>query len=362
MQIVEDRRALHCIPELVRQLPKTMEYIKASLEGLSCQVFSPMESSLCAWFDFGAKDAIAFRADCDGLPICEKTGLSYASRHPGQMHACGHDGHMAILLELARRLNAKETMPHNILLVFQPAEEEEGGARELCETGVFEHYGVKAIFALHLWPGLEAGAIASRKEEMLTHACEITVDITGKPAHIARPYEGVDALSAGAAFYSRVQALERSLPQEALRILNFGLFQSGTVRNGISGHTHMEGTLRAFRDPVFSCLYDGIFRIAGEIEQETGCTVAVKTNDGYPAVINPSELFDQVAGVLDFQKLPQPFMIAEDFSWYQRRLPGMFFFLGTGDTPRLHSADFNFDEKILVKGADFFEELAEKMP
>ncbi len=362
MQIVEDRRALHRIPELVRQLPRTMEYLKASLEGLSCQVFSPMESSLCAWFDFGAKDAIAFRADCDALPICEKTGLPFASRHQGKMHACGHDGHMAILLELARRLSRKESLPHNILLVFQPAEEEEGGARSLCETGIFEQYGVKAIFALHLWPGLEAGTVASRREEMLTHSCEITVDITGKPSHIARPYEGVDALSAGAYLYSRVQALERSLPEEDLRILNFGLFQSGTVRNGISGHTHMEGSLRAFRDPVFSYLYDGLQRIAGEVEKETGCSVSLKTNDGYPAVINPPELFDTVASVMAFAHLPEPFMIAEDFSWYQRRLPGMFFFLGIGDTPRLHSADFNFDEKILVKGADFFEELAEKMP
>ncbi len=362
MQIIQDRRALHRIPELVRQLPRTMEYLKAGLEGLSCQVFSPMESSLCAWFDFGAEEAIAFRADCDALPICEKTGLPFASRHPGKMHACGHDGHMAVLLELARRLSAQKTMPHNVLLVFQPAEEEEGGARELCETGIFAAYGVKAIFALHLWPGLEAGTIASRKEEMLSHACEITVDIAGKPSHIARPYEGRDALAAAALFYTRVQALERSLPKEALRILNFGLFQSGTVRNGISGHTHMEGSLRAYRDEVFNTLYQGLFSIAAEVEQETGCTVAIRTNDGYPAVINPPELFDRVASVMEFAVLPEPFMIAEDFSWYQKHLPGMFFFLGTGDTPRLHSADFDFDEKILVKGADFFAELAEKMP
>ena len=128
MQLFEDRQALHRIPELDRALPKTMEYLQNSLSGLKCRVFSPMEGALCAWFDFGAKTAIAFRSDADALPIQEQTKLPYASCHSGRMHACGHDGHMAILLELARRLNEAENMEHNILLVFQPAEETTGGA------------------------------------------------------------------------------------------------------------------------------------------------------------------------------------------------------------------------------------------
>ena len=107
MQIIDDRRALHQIPELDRELPGTMAYLRNSLEGLSCRVFSPMEGALCAWFDFGQSSAIAFRADADALPIHEQTGLRFASRYPGKMHACGHDGHMAILLELARRLDKK---------------------------------------------------------------------------------------------------------------------------------------------------------------------------------------------------------------------------------------------------------------
>ena len=119
MQIIQDRRALHQIPELQLCLPKTMAYLRNSLAPLKCKVFSPMESALCAFFDFGKKDAIAFRADCDALPIAEKTGAEYASLHQGNMHACGHDGHMAIALELARRLNEKKDLPHNILLVFQ---------------------------------------------------------------------------------------------------------------------------------------------------------------------------------------------------------------------------------------------------
>ena len=170
MKIIEDRRALHRIPELDKDLPQTMAYLEQALAGLNCRVFSPMASSLCAWFDFGQESAIAFRSDADALPIQEKTGAAFASCHPGKMHACGHDGHMAIALELARRLREKKELPHNVLIVFQPAEETTGGAKALCQTGVFDRYRVEAIFGLHLWPGLPEGQIASRAEEMMARS------------------------------------------------------------------------------------------------------------------------------------------------------------------------------------------------
>ena len=360
MQICEDRRALHRIPELDRELPETMAYLKNALTGLNCVFSTPMEGSLCAWFDFGRSDAIAFRADADALPIAERTGAGYASRHEGRMHACGHDGHMAILLELARRLNEKKDLPHNVLLVFQPAEETTGGARDLCETGVFEQHHVKAVFGLHLWPGLPAGEIASRKNELMARSCEVTVDIYGKSAHIAKAAEGIDALMAGVEFYQKAYAMERALPDGIFRLLKFGKFQSGTVRNALSAHTHQEGSLRAFQDDVFESLQDGLRAIGRELEETCGCRVNVHMNDGYPAVMNPPDLYEAVRACVAFTPLDAPCMTAEDFSWYQRRLPGMFFFLGVGDTPALHADTFDFDESILLKGADFFEGLAEQ--
>lgn len=360
MQIFRDRHALHQIPELDLQLPKTMEYLEASLKGLNCWVFSPIQSALCAYFDFGAPRAIAFRSDADALPICERTNLPFASRHEGRMHACGHDGHMAILLELARRLSQKKTLPHNVLLVFQPAEETTGGARDICATGIFREYQVEAIFGLHIWPGLEEGAVFCRRNEMLSRSCEVKVDIYGKSAHIAKAMEGIDALAAGTEFYQRVMAMEGALPRNVFRLLKFGRFESGTVCNAISDHTHMEGSLRAFQDEVFYALQAGIMSIGKEIQRGSGCTVSVNMNDGYPAVINPSGLYDRVKRLVDFGELAEPSMIAEDFSWYQKSLPGLFFFLGAGDVPALHADDFDFNEAILVKGADFFEELAEK--
>ena len=360
MQIYADRHALHQIPELDRNLPKTIAYLKNALSGLKGRVFSPIEGGLAVWFDYGKESAIAFRTDADALPIAEKTGAPYASTHPGIMHACGHDGHMAILLELARRLSEKKDLPHNVLLIFQPAEETTGGAKDICETGILEKYGVRAIFGLHLWPGLPAGTIASRKNELMARSCEVTADIFGKSAHIAKAAEGIDALEAGAEFYRASLALERSLPEDIFRLLKFGSFRSGTVRNALSSHTHMEGSLRAFQDEIFDGLRDGLTAIAKTVEETFGCTVNLRFSDGYPAVMNPEALFDRVEKAVPFTVLKEPFMTAEDFSWYQRRIPGMFFFLGLGDTPALHADTFDFDETLLLKGADFFEALAEK--
>ena len=358
-QIILDRRALHRIPELELYLPETMEYLASALAGLKCRVFSPMESSLCAYFDFGADSAIAFRADCDGLPIEENTDLEFTSCHPGRMHACGHDGHMAILLELARRLDKKESLSKNVLLVFQPGEESPGGAKYLCETGMFSALNVEAIFGLHLWPGLEAGQVFSRENELMSRSCEVNVDFIGRSAHIAKAKEGIDALAACAEFYRRATATEQALPPDIFRLLKFGRMEAGTVRNAIAAEAHLEGSLRAFQDPVFEGLRECLYKIAHDIGREFGCTVELSMSEGYPAVMNDPGLYRRVKKSADFRDLDEPSMTSEDFSWYQKQVPGIFFFLGLGDTPALHSRNFHFDEGILEKGADFFEELAE---
>ena len=359
MQIYADRQALHRIPELELELPKTQSYLKEALSGLSCKVFSPLGSALCAWIDFGAEETIAFRADMDALPITEKTGAPYASTHPGVMHACGHDGHMAILLELARRLDTKENLRHNVLLIFQPGEESPGGARAICDTGVLEAYKVKAVFGLHLWPALEKGVVFSRRNELMARASEVTLDIYGKSAHIAKAAEGVDSLMAGAEFYTRAMEMERQIPAGIFRLLKFGKFHSGTVRNALSAHTHLEGSLRAFQDETFEAMAQRLRDIAADVERKYGCTVNLHLADGYPAVLNPDAVYDAVRSILPVRELAEPCMTAEDFSWYQKHVPGMFFFLGLGDTPALHADTFDFDETILLKGADFFEKLAE---
>ena len=358
MQIIKDRRALHRIPELELYLPETMEYLAASLAPLSCQVirFGP---ALCAYFDFGANRTVAFRADCDALPIQEQANEEFASRHPGRMHACGHDGHMAILLELSRRLNKKKHLNNNILLIFQPGEESPGGAQPLCEEGLFHRFPVDAIFGLHLWPGLDKGQIFSRENELMSRSCEVNVDIYGRSAHIAKAAEGADALAAAVEFYARATATEKALPPEIFRLLKFGCMEAGTVRNALAAQAHLKGSLRAFQDEVFEGLRECIHHIAAQVGKETGCTLEISMSDGYPAVMNDPALFQKVKAHTPLRELAEPSMTSEDFAWYQRYVPGVFFFLGLGDTPALHANNFCFDDSILVKGADFFEKLAE---
>ena len=360
MDLISDRRALHRIPELDRDLPETLGYLRSVLEPLPCLLFSPAKSALCAFFDFGQDHSLAFRADMDALPVAEETGLPFASCHPGRMHACGHDGHMAIVLELARRLARQRSLPHNVLLVFQPAEETTGGARAICETGVFAQYRTRAIFGLHLWPDLPAGVLASMPGGMMCRSSEVTLSVTGQSAHVARASLGRDALEAAARWYLAALDQERQLPPGEPRLLKFGRFQAGTVRNALAGSARLEGTLRAFRDPVFDRLLNTLETLAEEIAADSGCSLNLTFSEGYPAVWNPPELLAQVEALWPLTRMDRPVLITEDFSWYQRYLPGLFFFLGCGPAPALHSPGFQFDEGVLSRGVDLFARIAEE--
>jgi hippurate hydrolase len=246
-----------------------------------------------------------------------------------------------------------------VLLVFQPGEESPGGARYLCESGLFTAFHVAAIFGLHLWPGLEQGQVFSRENELMSRSCEVNADFFGRSAHIAKASEGIDALAACMEFYHRATAMEQALPPDIFRLLKFGRMEAGTVRNAIASNAHLEGSLRAFQDPVFEGLRECLYKIAKDVERESGCRIELSMSQGYPAVMNPPDLYRRVKAMVPFRDLEEPSMTSEDFSWYQKHIPGVFFFLGLGDTPALHSRDFAFNESVLVNGADFFEQLAE---
>ena len=351
-----DRRALHRIPELGDELPKTMDYVQDVLGTLDCEVFFPLDSAVCAYFDFGAADTLAFRAEMDALPIAERTGLPFASQHSGKMHACGHDGHMAMVLELGRRIRTKQVLPHNILLLFQPAEETTGGARRLCETGVLERLRVKAVFALHLWPGLSAGMIAGLPGAMMARSAEVTFTAEGRCAHFCSAASGRDALAACVEFYSRAAALP--LPQAPQSLLGFGRMEAGSVRNAVAGSARLEGSLRALDDAAFCSIQEALETISRHVAQTSGCAAAVHFSEGYPAVVNPPDLLRMASALFPIEALTAPTMASDDFSYYQRRLPGLFLFLGCGETSALHTAAFDFDERVLEAGVRYFETVA----
>lgn len=352
------RRELHQIPELDFDLPQTSTYVRRVLEQYSCRIFTPCDGAVCAFFDAGKENTAAFRADMDALPIQEQACPPYASRHPGRMHACGHDGHMAMVLALAGVVSQNlDQLNRNVLLVFQPAEETTGGADLVCRSGVFETCRCDRIFGFHLWPDLPAGAIASRPGPLLARSSEVTLTVCGKSSHIAKYTEGHDALLSAARFVCGADELWRET-LSPFCLLKFGRLDSGTVRNAISAHAKLLGSLRVYSDDMFQAAQDGLKRLAAELERETGCRLDLHFSEGYPPVLNDAALFREACSALpELEVLEKPLLIAEDFAFYQQRLPGLFLLLGTGTGIPLHADTFDFDEQVLLAGLHAYERL-----
>lgn len=362
------RRDLHRIPELDDDLPRTIAYVRSVLSGLSCEVLEPCKGAVCAFFDLGRAETVAIRADMDALPIDEASGAAFSSEHPGRMHACGHDGHMAMALAAATWVDRvvrgaggttkAEQFPRNALFVFQPAEETTGGAKRVCESGVFERYRVTRIFGMHLWPDLPAGSLASRPGPLLARSSEATITFHGVSSHIAKWRDGRDALGAAARFVVGSKWLSRKLEQDEPFLLRFGRMTAGAVRNAVAGQARVEGSLRVFSDNMFARAQDEVRALAQTAADEEGCTFDLHFSEGYPPVVNDGTLFGEAAQALpELERVPEPLLIAEDFAFYQRSLPGVFFLLGTGTGIPLHADTFNFDERVLLRGVRAYQRL-----
>lgn len=367
-ELTRYRRDLHRIPELDDDLPRTIAYVRSVLSVLSCDVLEPCKGAVCAFFDLGRAETVAIRADMDALPIDEASGAAFSSEHPGRMHACGHDGHMAMALaaatwvdRVARGADAvvrAGQLPRNVLFVFQPAEETTGGAKRVCESGVFERYRVARIFGMHLWPDLPAGSLASRPGPLLARSSETTITFHGVSSHIAKWRDGRDALGAAARFVVGSKWLSRKLEQDEPFLLRFGHMTAGTVRNAVAGQARVEGSLRVFSDDMFARAQDEVRALAQTAADEEGCTFDLHFSEGYPPVVNDGTLFGEAAQALpELERVPEPLLIAEDFAFYQRYLPGVFFLLGTGTGIPLHADTFNFDERVLLRGVRAYQRL-----
>jgi len=359
-RMILHRRALHQIPEIGFELPKTLAYIETQLKGMSCEIVYPAQSSICAYFDRGQSRTVAFRADMDALSVDENTGLPFASTHEGCAHVCGHDGHMAMALGMAEYVNSQPTLPVNVLVVFQPAEETTGGAKGIIDSGIFKKYNVFRIFGCHLWPELPLGAIGSRKGALMAQNTEVDIDIYGKSAHIAKADQGADALYASALFLQRVYHMaDTCLPKDVHRLVKFGRSNSGTARNAISSFTKMIGSVRTFDMHSDKLIKDNMACIAKEVSDETNCKVEIIYDVGYPPLINDAVLYDLIYSALGDQitVVDAPSVTCEDFSFYGDAAPSFFFFLGVGGQQPLHSDKFAFDEEALQIGFEFMKKL-----
>ena len=339
--LAEYRRALHEIPELDWDVPETGNYLKKVLAKLDCRIFEPCPGAVCAYFDLGKPETMAVRGEMDALPLEEKTGLPFASRHPGKMHACGHDGHMAMALGLGENLSGAAK---NLLLIFQPAEETTGGAKAVCDTGILEKYHVTEIYGIHLWPDLPRGTVAASPRGMMARSCEVTAEFTGRSAHIAKREEGTDALLPAAEFLLEAEKIRREFPC----VLGFGKLSAGSARNAVADFARLEGTLRCHDDGIF-------YEIKKRLEKAAPSLCRLHFSTGYPPMENNEALLKRAEKLFPVEEA-EPSFLTDDFSEYLRRVPGVFFRLGTGG-PALHTPEFDFDEAVLDTGLSLYRSL-----
>lgn len=353
-RLTATRRDLHQIPEIGFDLPQTQAYLVNALKETGARIEETRPSGILAFFDGGKNETCAFRADMDALPGTEAGGDAFCSRHPGRMHACGHDCHMAMLLELARYVKDHlPELPRNVLLVFEPAEEGGGGARMMTETGFLRRYRVASIAALHVMPGYPEGALCSRPGPLMSQSSEMRFAFTGKSVHIARWREGSDALLAAADFLTRAYRMAETCAPDAFKLLRFGMLRAGEAVNVVANRAELGGTLRAFDAGVFEDMRRKLSDIARETEAVYGVKADLSYTTVYPVLNNDPAFFERARGALGdlpFVPVPEPSLISEDFSVYLQAVPGAMFWLGLGDTAPLHATNFRLDEKILENG------------
>ena len=348
---------LHMHPELSYEEYETTERIKRELAAAGIEILQiPLKTGVTAIVR-GAKPGKTYglRCDIDALPIEEETDLPYKSKTPGKMHACGHDGHMAMVLEIAKY--AKES-DYNVLLLFQPGEEKPGGAKPIIDTQFFKQFNIAAIYGTHIYPELEKGKVYTRPNEMMAGGCEFEILVKGKASHAAQPQNGINALTAC------VEILQKSLEQEekafdnnTFHLLHFGTFHSGQAFNIIADQAHVRGSIRYYDPKVFDQIVNIIEQNTNNAIKKYKVQVNFKVNHHYPPVLNNEELFHTLYKNNLVSKLDSPVLISEDFGYYRNVAPSIFFFLGTGDTIPLHSNKFTFDEDILKKGVELYRKL-----
>lgn len=368
-ECVKIRRELHRIPEIGFELHKTHEYIRPILE--EChpdELITLAETGFKAvFYAEGAERTIAFRADMDGMRNTEENRFRFRSRNRGVMHGCGHDGHMTILLLLAKWISrSRERLKCNVVLLFQPGEEGWAGARRMINEGALVNPKVDRIYGLHLWPTVPKGKIGIRWENLMAQTSDFVIKIHGKSAHASTPQMGVDAIVVAAELITMVQSIiTRDVDPHQDALLTLGKIEGGTAHNVIAEEVTMSGTLRVFSNELFDRLMKQINALLQGLELATGASIKFETMVHYPYVANPRAMVEKFYTVIDSMDdvmLVEPVMAAEDFAEYQQEVEGMFMFLGInggrGGAP-LHSSRFDFDEDALLVGAEAFKRILE---
>ena len=371
------RRDLHAHPELAFGEHRTADVVAAHLESIGVEVHRGIaRTGVVGVLRGGAGSrAIGLRADMDALPLDEANGFPHRSRHAGRMHACGHDGHTAMLLGAAEVLAKTRDFGGTVYFIFQPAEEHEGGGRLMVEEGLFERFPMQMVFGLHNWPGLPVGSIAVMDGPVMAGADRFEIKLTGRGGHAAMPHQAVDTVMAGAALVQALQTLvsRNADPQDAV-VVSVTRFHAGHADNVLPEEAVLGGTVRCFRPELQDQLEEGMRRICNGIETTYRVKAALNFERGYPPTINAEEasfLCREVArqvvahgkdGGQVFQHL-KPSMGAEDFAYLSRVVPGCYAWIGNGPGEggcMLHSPHYDFNDEVIATGIRYWVRLAER--
>jgi hippurate hydrolase len=370
--VVAIRRHLHQIPELGLSEFKTSDFVAEKLTEMGYEITRGLaKTGIVATLKNGdSPRSIGIRADFDALPIPEETGVDYVSQHPGLMHACGHDGHTAMLLGAAKILAERRNFDGTIHLIFQPAEENFGGARLMIEDGLFERFPCDAVFGLHNDPRIPFGHFVFREGPIMASADECKITVIGKGGHGAEPQDAADPIVAGASIIMALQSVvSRNIHPLQSAVITVGAFNSGIASNVIPERAEMALTIRALNSDVRDALETRIRQIAEGQAASYGMRVEIEYERGYPATVNHKAETDYVrdlakrfAGDDKVFDMENPIMGSEDFAYMLEKKPGTYFFLGTqktADDPQLHHPRYNFNDDIIPTGTTFWVELAE---
>ncbi|HKQ61104.1 MAG TPA: amidohydrolase [Candidatus Polarisedimenticolaceae bacterium] len=370
------RRELHRHPELSCEEHRTAAFVAERLRELGLEVRTAVAGTgvvglLRAAAATRRGPAVLLRADMDALPIQEVAGREYGSSVPGRMHACGHDGHMAMLLGAAGLLAERRAeLERDVVLCFQPAEEAGGGAQRMLEAGVLELVETGPAYALHLWSAYPAGTFHVRPGPTMAAQDEFRARVVGVGGHGAFPHTAVDPIVAAAQAVTLLQGVvARSIDPIAAAVVTVGAFHAGTAANVIPGAADIAGTLRSFTPEVRQRLRERVREVLEGVARAAGCRLEYELLAGYPAVVNDeraTSLLREVAtGVFGAAHVhePPPMAGAEDFAYFLERRPGAFAFLGAGNVARgitapHHSPEFDIDESVLPRGAELLTRLA----
>ena len=372
-QMIDWRRKIHMHPELGFEEVLTSDFIAQKLEEFGIETHRGLaKTGVVGKIVNGHGPSIGLRADMDALPLEEKNMFKHSSKNPGIMHACGHDGHISMLLGAAKLLASKKRFQGTINFIFQPAEEGLGGANMMIKEGLFKKFPMESVYGLHNWPGLPAGIFGIGSGAMMAAADFFDLEIIGSGGHAAMPDSCIDPIIISSQVINSLQTIaSREINPLDSVVISITQIHSGDAYNIIPDFVKMSGTVRSFLPETRKKLPESILRTANGVCKAFDAKCKLNYMKGYPPTINSNhetsisiEVAESLVGEGEIIKNPVPSMVTEDFSYMLQEMPGCYIWLGTGNlkkyTACLHSTNYDFNDNVLPIGAAYWIKLVEK--